>query len=35
MNLGISSAQFDKCLIDETISDKILNGRIEAAKNIL
>ena len=31
-NLGISSAQFDKCLIDETISDKILNGRIDANK---
>ena len=30
MNLGISSAQFDKCLIDEVISDKILNGRIDA-----
>ena len=29
-NLGISSAKFDKCLIDETISDKILNGRIDA-----
>ena len=29
-NLGISSAKFDKCLIDEVISDKILNGRIEA-----
>lgn len=29
-NLGISSAQFDKCLIDEAISDKILNGRIDA-----
>ena len=29
-NLGINSIQFDKCLIDETISDKILNGRIEA-----
>ena len=29
-NLGISSTQFDKCLIDEVISDKILNGRIEA-----
>ena len=29
-NLGISSAQFDKCLIDEGISDKILNGRINA-----
>ena len=31
-NLGISSAKFDKCLIDEVISDKILNGRIDAAK---
>ena len=31
-NLGISSAKFDKCLIDEMISDKILNGRIDAAK---
>ena len=29
-NLGISSMQFDKCLIDEAISDKILNNRIEA-----
>ena len=29
-NLGISSEQFDKCLIDEDISDKILNNRIEA-----
>ena len=29
-NLGINSQQFDKCLIDEVISDKILNGRIEA-----
>ena len=29
-NLGISSLQFDKCLINETISDKILNDRIEA-----
>ncbi len=29
-NLGISSAQFDKCLLDEVISDKILNGRIDA-----
>ena len=29
-NLGISSKQFDKCLIDDAISDKILNGRIEA-----
>ena len=31
-NLGISSAKFDKCLIDEVISDKILNGRINASK---
>ena len=31
-NLGISSGQFDKCLADEAISDKILNGRIEANK---
>ena len=30
MNFGINSAQFDKCLIDETISDKILNSRIDA-----
>ena len=29
-NLGISPVQFDKCLIDEDISDKILNGRINA-----
>ena len=29
-NLGISSMQFDKCLIDEAISDKILNNRIES-----
>ena len=28
--MGISSVQFDKCLIDEGISDKILNGRIDA-----
>ena len=32
MDFGINSAQFDKCLVDETISDKILNGRIEAAR---
>ena len=31
-NLGINSSQFDKCLIDESISDKILNGRIEGNK---
>ena len=29
-NLGISSTQFNKCLIDEAISDKILNSRIDA-----
>ena len=28
--MGISSSQFDKCLIDEVISDKILSGRINA-----
>ena len=28
--LGVDSEQFDRCLSDETISDKILNGRIEA-----
>ena len=27
-NLGVSSGQFDKCLNNEIISDKILNGRI-------
>ena len=31
-NLGISSVQFDKCLIDEVISDKILNDRIDATQ---
>ena len=34
-NLGISSAKFDKCLIDEDISDKILNGRIKANQKYL
>ena len=29
-NLGISSSQFDKCLVDEGISDKILSERIDA-----
>ena len=29
MNFGIKSNQFDKCLIDESVSDKILNGRID------
>ena len=28
-NLGITSTEFDKCLGDESISDKILNGRID------
>ena len=27
-NFGLSTAQFNKCLMDEAISDKILNGRI-------
>ena len=31
-SMGISSTEFDKCLIDEGISDKILNGRIDASK---
>ena len=29
-NLGITSDQFQKCLTNEAISDKILNGRINA-----
>jgi len=29
-NLGISSFNLEECLIDEAISDKILNGRIDA-----
>ena len=29
-NLGIDSNQFNKCLNNDVISDKILNGRIEA-----
>jgi len=29
-NLGINQIQFNKCLIDEDISDKILNSRIDA-----
>ena len=29
-NLGINTTQFNKCLIDEVISDKILNARIDA-----
>ena len=29
-NLGISSSQFEKCLVDEGISDKILSERIDA-----
>ena len=31
-NLGIDSNQFNKCLNNDVISDKILNGRIEAQK---
>tara|TARA_Y100000590_G_scaffold321763_1_gene364290 strand:- start:261 stop:884 length:624 start_codon:yes stop_codon:yes gene_type:complete len=31
-DLGISSEKFDKCLIDDAISDKILNGRINATE---
>ena len=31
-NLGISSDLFDKCLENEVIADKILNGRIDAQK---
>ena len=31
-NFGINSAKFDKCLFDEQISDKILNGRIDGNK---
>ena len=31
-NLGINSDQFDKCLHDEVVSDKILNARINAQK---
>ena len=31
-NLGINSAKFDECLIDEVISDKILNYRIDATQ---
>ena len=30
--LGISCSQFDKCIGDEVIGDKILNGRIEGQK---
>ena len=31
-SLGISSTNVDKCLVNENISDKILNGRIDASK---
>ena len=31
-NLGINSTQFDKCLINEVVSDKILSNRIYATK---
>ena len=30
--LGINSNQFDKCINDEVIEDKILNGRIDGQK---
>ena len=30
--MGISASQFDKCLNDEVISDKILTGRIDGQK---
>ena len=30
--MGITSSQFDKCLIDEVVSDKILNGRIDSSR---
>ena len=31
-NMGINSTQFENCLNDEVISDKILNGRIDASR---
>ncbi len=31
-SLGISATKFDKCLNDEVIADKILNGRIDGNK---
>jgi len=31
-NLGINSTEFDACLINEVISDKILSNRIDASK---
>jgi len=31
-NLGITHAEFNKCLMDEAISDKILDGRIVASQ---
>ena len=31
-NLGITQEKFEKCLIDEVISDKILNERINASE---
>ena len=30
--MGINSTQYDKCLIDENISDKILRNRIDASR---
>ena len=31
-NLGISSNKFNGCLVDQSISDRILDGRINANK---
>ena len=31
-NMGITNDKFNKCLIDDMVSEKILNGRIEANK---
>ena len=31
-SFGITSDLFEKCLVDEAVSDKILNSRIEAHK---
>ena len=32
LNFGIDSENFEKCLINESVSDKILNGRIDASR---
>ena len=31
-DFGINSNQFDKCLVNNVVSDRILNGRIDASK---